>query len=121
MYYYLLILIQILAVYDRFGRLIHGHPHVAKDVLEFVVFERHIANVYGKWRMHAKLYPEWLHEKQARPQGFLTHVLDKDDIRIVQDSAEDLKDTENEEEKKDGDGIMDEFAEFKEKYERKEK
>merc|ERR1719319_1329348 len=41
---------QILAIYDRFGRLIHGHPHVAKDVIEFVVFEKHIVNL---WEMEA--------------------------------------------------------------------
>ena len=52
---------QTLAVYDRlnsnltqtfysvffpprFGRLIHGSETVAKDVLEFVVFEKHLSN-----------------------------------------------------------------------------
>ena len=54
--------LQILVVYDRFGRLIHGSPVVAKDVLEYVVFERHLANVYGSWRMHAKIIPEWKSE-----------------------------------------------------------
>ena len=28
----------------RFGRLIHGSETVAKDVLEFVVFEKHLSN-----------------------------------------------------------------------------
>ncbi len=46
---------QVLAVYDRFGRLMHGSPTVAKDVLEYVVFEKHLANVYGKWRVHGKV------------------------------------------------------------------
>jgi large subunit ribosomal protein L45 len=63
---------QILAVYDRFGRLIHGSPVVAKDVLEYVVFEKHIANVYGSWRLHAKIIPDWM---EIKPAGILTHVL----------------------------------------------
>ena len=36
-------------MYDRFGRLIHGHPNVAKDVLEYVVFEKHMASLYGRY------------------------------------------------------------------------
>ena len=32
----------------RFGRLIHGSETVAKDVLEFVVFEKHLSNTWVK-------------------------------------------------------------------------
>ena len=32
----------------RFGRLIHGSETVAKDVLEFVVFEKHLSNTWDK-------------------------------------------------------------------------
>ena len=60
---------QTLAVYDRFGRLIHGSETVAKDVLEYVVFEKHIANIYGLWRLHSKIIPDWL---PAREPGKLT-------------------------------------------------
>jgi len=61
-----------LAVYDRFGRLIHGNPVVAKDVLEYVVFEKYLSSIYGIWRMHAKIIPDWLaHE---RPASILTQV-----------------------------------------------
>lgn len=38
---------QILAIYDRFGRLMHGSDAIVKDVLEYVVFEKHIASVHG--------------------------------------------------------------------------
>ncbi|XP_060536157.1 large ribosomal subunit protein mL45 [Cylas formicarius] len=55
---------QILAIYDRFGRLMHGSEILAKDVLEYVVFEKHIVNEYGKWRVHSKIIPEWLPPKQ---------------------------------------------------------
>lgn len=49
---------QCLAVYDRFGRLIYGSEVLAKDVLEYVVFEKHLSNEYGLWRLHAKIIPE---------------------------------------------------------------
>ncbi|XP_067397269.1 large ribosomal subunit protein mL45 isoform X2 [Emydura macquarii macquarii] len=50
---------QTLAIYDRFGRLMYGGEQVPKDVLEYVVFERHLINRYGSWRMHGKIVPEW--------------------------------------------------------------
>ncbi|XP_028170718.1 probable 39S ribosomal protein L45, mitochondrial [Ostrinia furnacalis] len=50
---------QQLAVYDRFGRLIHGSEILAKDVLEYVVFEKHLSNMYGTWRVHDKIIPDW--------------------------------------------------------------
>ena len=33
------------------------HP---KDVLEYVVFEKHIVNEYGLWRIHGKIHPDWM-------------------------------------------------------------
>lgn len=50
---------QTLAIYDRFGRLMLGNEDRPKDVLEYVVFERHLVNVYGLWRMHGKIVPAW--------------------------------------------------------------
>ncbi|KAM8795358.1 large ribosomal subunit protein mL45 [Eudromia elegans] len=50
---------QTLAIYDRFGRLMYGGEQVPKDVLEYVVFEKHLVNVYGTWRMHGKIVPAW--------------------------------------------------------------
>ncbi|KAA0203935.1 hypothetical protein HAZT_HAZT009287 [Hyalella azteca] len=60
---------QTLAVYDRFGRLMHGSEVIAKDVLEYVVFEKHISNTNGTWRMHDKIIPDWL---PKRPAGIRT-------------------------------------------------
>ncbi|ENN71516.1 hypothetical protein HUJ04_013279 [Dendroctonus ponderosae] len=54
---------QTLAIYDRFGRLMHGSEILAKDVLEYVVFEKHLSNQYGLWRVHAKIIPTWLPPK----------------------------------------------------------
>ncbi|CAG2101693.1 unnamed protein product [Medioppia subpectinata] len=62
---------QILAVYDRFGILMHGSEAVVKDVLEYVVFEKHVANLYGKWRVHAKLIPDWMPPKEPIRRTFV--------------------------------------------------
>ncbi|XP_028044867.1 probable 39S ribosomal protein L45, mitochondrial isoform X2 [Monomorium pharaonis] len=51
---------QVLAVYDRFGRLIQGSKILRKDVLEYIVFEKHLANEYGVWRIHDKIIPPWM-------------------------------------------------------------
>lgn len=37
---------------------------VAKDVLEYVVFEKHIVNQYGLWRIHGKIIPDWMPPKE---------------------------------------------------------
>lgn len=55
---------QTLAIYDRFGRLMYGQEDVPKDVLEYVVFEKHLVNPYGSWRMHGKIVPPWAPPKQ---------------------------------------------------------
>lgn len=55
---------QTLAIYDRFGRLMYGQEDVPKDVLEYVVFEKHLTNPYGTWRMHGKIIPTWAPPKQ---------------------------------------------------------
>lgn len=51
---------QILAIYDRFGRLMQGSEILRKDVLEYIVFEKHLANEYGVWRIHGKIIPPWM-------------------------------------------------------------
>ena len=38
----------------------YGSEAVAKDVLEYVVFEKHLADEYGRWRIHSKLVPDWM-------------------------------------------------------------
>lgn len=61
---------QTLAIYDRFGRLMYGSEQVPKDVLEYVVFERHLPNPYGLWRLHGKIVPAW-----APPKDPIIQVL----------------------------------------------
>lgn len=48
---------QMLAIYDRHGRLIHGSPRDVKEVLEYIVFEKYLANEYGLWRIHDRIRP----------------------------------------------------------------
>ncbi|XP_057293888.1 39S ribosomal protein L45, mitochondrial-like [Hydractinia symbiolongicarpus] len=47
---------QILAVKDRYNRVIKGDPQKSKKVIDYVVFERHLADPYGKWRVCGKLF-----------------------------------------------------------------
>lgn len=61
---------QTLAIYDRFGRLMHGSESLSKDVLEYVVFEKHLANEYGTWRLHAKIIPDWVPSRQPSMRTF---------------------------------------------------
>ena len=78
---------QTLAVYDRFGRLVFGNEVVAKDVLEYVVFEKHVANIYGLWRIHEKIIPDWMPERDA---GKKTYIKQKPvEAEPVADSATD--------------------------------
>uniref|UniRef100_A0A671Q719 Large ribosomal subunit protein mL45 n=1 Tax=Sinocyclocheilus anshuiensis TaxID=1608454 RepID=A0A671Q719_9TELE len=50
---------QTLAIYDRFGRLMLGDEYGPRDVLEYIVLERHLVNPYGCWRLHGKIVPAW--------------------------------------------------------------
>ncbi|XP_014905368.1 large ribosomal subunit protein mL45 [Poecilia latipinna] len=50
---------QTLAIYDRFGRLMLGSEEQPKDVLEYLVIERHLVNPYSRWRLHGKIVPSW--------------------------------------------------------------
>ncbi|XP_029950628.1 large ribosomal subunit protein mL45 [Salarias fasciatus] len=56
---------QTLAIYDRFGRLMLGGEEQPKDVLEYLVIERHLLNPYGRWRLHGKIVPSWAPAKDA--------------------------------------------------------
>lgn len=55
---------QILAIYDRFGRLVSGSEAVIKDVLDYIVFENKISSINGIWRIHDKIVPDWLKKQE---------------------------------------------------------
>merc|ERR1711872_261164 len=61
---------EIITKENMFGRLIHGSETVAKDVLEYVVFEKHLSNIYGTWRLHSKIIPDWMPKREP---GRLTY------------------------------------------------
>lgn len=69
---------QTLAVYDRFGRLMHGSESTVKDVLEYVVFEKHLANPTSSWRIHGKIIPDWLPPREAIKKTFTRPDIDKE-------------------------------------------
>lgn len=58
------LVVQTLAIYDRFGRLMLGGEEQPKDVLEYLVLERHLVNPYGRWRLHGKIVPSWAPAKE---------------------------------------------------------
>lgn len=72
---------QVLAIYDRFGRLMHGSEILAKDVLEYVVFEKHISNEYGVWRLHEKIIPDWMPPKEP---ASITYRIDDEPEKPVE-------------------------------------
>jgi large subunit ribosomal protein L45 len=51
--------------------LVFGNEVVAKDVLEYVVFEKHVANIYGLWRIHEKIIPDWMPERDAGKKTYI--------------------------------------------------
>ena len=59
MFLYYIFTFQSVAIYDRFGRLIIGDEELPRDVLEYVVLEKHLPNRNGAWRIHAKIVPPW--------------------------------------------------------------
>ncbi|XP_015789029.1 probable 39S ribosomal protein L45, mitochondrial [Tetranychus urticae] len=78
---------QTLAIYDSFGRLIYGDEAVVKNVIEYVVFENHLSNVYGKWRIHGKIIPDWLPSSSPISQTFVKpDIPSEDEIKYVQQS-----------------------------------
>lgn len=65
---------QLLAIYDRFGRLVCGSEAILKDVLEYIVFENRISSIHGVWRIHGKIVPEWLKTNEFNTQTVVKSV-----------------------------------------------
>lgn len=42
-----------------------GSTTEPKEVVEYVVFENHIARKGSTWRLHQKIYPEWTKPEEA--------------------------------------------------------
>ena len=87
--------LQTLAVYDRFGRLHHGSEVVARDVLEYVVFEKHIANTYGLWRIHDKIIPDWMPPRQPIKKTYKVQEVEEEEEELAPSREEAAEDTES--------------------------
>lgn len=69
---------QTLAVYDQFGRLILGSETIEIPVVDHVVYENHLVNQYGSWRIHGKLFSsEQLKKQRNYKPTFKVKVEDK--------------------------------------------
>ncbi|XP_058453751.1 large ribosomal subunit protein mL45 [Malaya genurostris] len=82
---------QKLAIYDRFGRLMHGSETIAKDCLEYVVFEKHLSNEYGVWRLHEKIIPDWMPPKSP---AFTTYRMDDEPPAKKPEDSKDIATTD---------------------------
>lgn len=47
---------QVMAVKDKHGRHLKGSDKEVREVVDYVVFERHLSNKHGKWRVCGKLF-----------------------------------------------------------------
>ncbi|CAG5135749.1 unnamed protein product [Candidula unifasciata] len=94
---------QILAIYDRFGRLMYGDPLLPKSAVEYVVMEKWISDTNGRWRIHGKIVPEWMSPRDSLIKTYKVPVFDP---LPPADSPEDKKTEKkvDEEEDTDDDG-----------------
>lgn len=63
--------LKVMAIKDKHGRHIKGSDKEVREVVDYVVFERHLTNKYGKWRVCGKLFPQ-LPRKQNTMQPQLS-------------------------------------------------
>ncbi|KAK3579293.1 hypothetical protein CHS0354_033373 [Potamilus streckersoni] len=103
---------QVLALYDRFGRLMYGSEHLVKDVIDYVVFEKHIASLYGSWRIHGKIIPKWLPPREPLLKTYRKPNLNFEEI----DNAEEKEKTDKKEEEEEKDEINEAIEKQKKKY-----
>jgi len=72
---------QKLAIYDRFGKLILGSETEEKDVIEYVVFENHVAVFESQWRLHDKIYPDGVAPKEGPVDTKLLENIPEDEVQ----------------------------------------
>lgn len=66
----------------------HGSETIPKDCLEYVVFEKHLSNEYGVWRLHEKIIPDWMPPKSP---AYITYRVDDEPPVKAQEKEEDSK------------------------------
>lgn len=65
----------------------HGSEVVARDVLEYVVFEKHLANTYGLWRIHDKIIPEWMPPRQPTQRTYKVQEEEEEELPPLYDDT----------------------------------
>ena len=85
----------------------YGGEHLVKDVLEYVVFEKHLADTYSRWRIHGKVVPDWMPARQpilktSRKPAFQTADGNDDD---EEEDGKENKATREEAEDNSGKGV----------------
>ncbi|CAK9811408.1 Probable 39S ribosomal protein L45, mitochondrial [Anthophora plagiata] len=78
---------QYLCIYDRFGRLLLGSETVNKDVLDYIVFEKHLSNTYGTWRIHGKIIPDWMTSKGSSAKTYILPQKEAEQEQLPTDKA----------------------------------
>lgn len=63
---------QVFAIKDKYGRHVQGSDKQVKEVVDYVVFERHLSNKYGKWRVCGKLFAAPVTQRPNTEQRQLT-------------------------------------------------
>jgi large subunit ribosomal protein L45 len=93
--------LQKLAIYDQFGRLLLGSEEVAREVIEYVIFENHVASVDGRWRILDKIYPKWSKPKEGVVRTFQVKADDEEhrttepvDLELTQTSDTAISDSD---------------------------
>ena len=70
-----------------------GSEHLIKDVLEYIVFEKHIVNEYGRWRVHSKIIPTWLPVREPlittirKPKQILPAVPEDKEVAVKKEET----------------------------------
>ena len=67
--------------------MLYGSEVIAKDVLEYVVFEKHLANIYGKWRIHEKIIPDWMPPREPGLKTYVEQTVQEDPELAPNDSV----------------------------------
>ena len=64
--------LKVFAIKDKHGRHVSGSDKQVKEVVDFVVFERHLTNKYGKWKVCGKLIAPVVMKRRDTEQQQLT-------------------------------------------------
>lgn len=73
----------------------HGSEDTVRDVLEYVVFEKHITAMNAVWRIHGKIIPDWLPPKDSIQKTFVKPDIEKEHPEPPVTSVETTEETKS--------------------------